>query len=238
MSSSRSSSGRPVRPTARASPVPRCTACSTNSRRRPALSSVSFLVTRSAPWPDHDDRPVDLGRRERVEHVEHHGPAAEQVQRLRAGRPHARALAGGQHHRGQVSLGHGDRSTAPHACALPRLCDHARIARALTGQAKPSASTSPSTTCTKNRAVDAVGGAVSISTTSPVSSSTRHGAVAVAARPNTTVWSPMVASCGVSGAGAGELLAVLVQERAGCRPRRPARRRPARRRRRSCPRRG
>ena len=51
MSSSRSSSGRPVRPTARASPVPRCTCCSTNSRRSPALSSVSFLVTRSAPWP-------------------------------------------------------------------------------------------------------------------------------------------------------------------------------------------
>ena len=103
-----SSSGRPVRPTARASPVPRCTCCSTNSRRSPALSSVSFLVTRSAPWPTTTTaRSISAGR-QRVEHVEHHGAPAEQVQRLRPGRPHPRALARRQHHRRQVPTAHSE----------------------------------------------------------------------------------------------------------------------------------
>ena len=47
----------------------------------------------------HDDGPVDLLGRQRVEDVEHHRPPAEQVQRLRAGGPHPRALPRRQDHR-------------------------------------------------------------------------------------------------------------------------------------------
>jgi hypothetical protein len=61
----------------------------------------------------HDDRTVDLGRRQGVQDVEHHGAPTEQVQRLGSGRAHARSLAGGQDHGGQVTLAHGNRSTAP-----------------------------------------------------------------------------------------------------------------------------
>ncbi len=51
-SPSPSSSGKAVRATMRASPVPRCTVCSTKSMCRPeGPCSTSFLVTRSAPWP-------------------------------------------------------------------------------------------------------------------------------------------------------------------------------------------
>src|SRR5581483_1323755 len=48
----KSSSGKPVRAVATASPVPRCTCCSTKSTGRPAgASSCRVLVTRSAPCP-------------------------------------------------------------------------------------------------------------------------------------------------------------------------------------------
>ncbi len=61
--------------------------------------------------PDDDDRLADLALGERVEHVEHHRPSTQQVQRLRSGRPHASALAGGEHDGGQPALGHHVRST-------------------------------------------------------------------------------------------------------------------------------
>ena len=57
--------------------------------------------------------PVDLRRREGVEHVEHHRPAAEQVERLRPGRPHPRALARRQDDCREVPIRHANRSTAP-----------------------------------------------------------------------------------------------------------------------------
>ena len=56
---------------------------------------------------DDDDRAPDLAVRERVEHVEHHGPPAQQVQRLGPGRPHPGALAGGEDDGGEGPRGHG-----------------------------------------------------------------------------------------------------------------------------------
>ena len=55
---------------------------------------------------DHHDGPLELGRRQGVEHVEHHRPAAQQVQRLGSGGPHPGPLAGGEHHGGQAPVGH------------------------------------------------------------------------------------------------------------------------------------
>ncbi len=50
--SSRSSPGKAVSPTSVASPVPRCTVCSTKDTLAHAgACSCTFLVTRSAPWP-------------------------------------------------------------------------------------------------------------------------------------------------------------------------------------------
>ena len=49
---------------------------------------------------DHHDGPLELRRGQGVEDVQDHGPPAEQVQRLGPGRPHAGALAGGEHHGG------------------------------------------------------------------------------------------------------------------------------------------
>ena len=107
-SASSSSSGpKAVRATPTASPVPRCTDCSTNSSGTSGAASRSFLVTRSAPWPTTTTARRDLALVERVEDVEHHGPAAQQVERLGPGGPHAGALAGGEHDGGEGPRGHG-----------------------------------------------------------------------------------------------------------------------------------
>ena len=60
---------------------------------------------------DHDDRLAHVALGQRVEHVEHHRPAAQQVQWLRTRRPHPGALAGGEDDGGQPALGHHVRST-------------------------------------------------------------------------------------------------------------------------------
>ena len=49
---------------------------------------------------DDDDGALDRQLGQRVEHVQEHGTAAQHVQRLRAGGPHARAFTGGHHHSG------------------------------------------------------------------------------------------------------------------------------------------
>src|SRR5581483_4545755 len=67
---------------------------------------------------DDDHRLVDRGLPERVEHVEHHGAAAQQVQRLGPCGPHARAFAGGENDGGQRSFRHRFRST-PGGPVLP-----------------------------------------------------------------------------------------------------------------------
>ena len=48
---------------------------------------------------DDDDGALGVDLLEGVDDVHHHRPTADQVQRLRAGGPHSRALAGGQHDR-------------------------------------------------------------------------------------------------------------------------------------------
>ena len=89
--------------------------------------------------PHHHDRAFELFGRQRVEHVEDHGPAAEQVQRLWSGRAHPAALPGSEDHGGQVPR-HGNLSTRHSPSGPPRSTAY--------GGASPSASTSPSTTCT------------------------------------------------------------------------------------------
>ena len=69
--------------------------------------SDSFLVTRSAPWPTTTTARSSGEPAEAVEDVEHHRPAAQQVQRLRAGRAHAGALAGGEDDGGERGVGVG-----------------------------------------------------------------------------------------------------------------------------------
>ena len=57
------------------------------------------------PVADDHDGPVDREVAEAVEDVEHHGLAAQDVQRLGAGRAHAGALAGGEHDGAQGGSG-------------------------------------------------------------------------------------------------------------------------------------
>ena len=97
----------PVSATAVASPVPRCSACSTNSISSDAgACSTSVLVTHSAAvaHDDHDAGDLQLGQR--VEDVKDHRAAAQLVQRLRPVRAHAGALAGGKDHGGEWSARH------------------------------------------------------------------------------------------------------------------------------------
>ena len=54
----------------------------------------------------HHDGPVDLRRRQRVEHVQHHRPPAEQVQGLGPRRPHPRALPAASTTADRCPLGH------------------------------------------------------------------------------------------------------------------------------------
>ena len=82
-----------------ASPVPRCSTCSTNSMARPGgACSTRVLVTHSARWPDHHDDPVDRQLGQGVEDVQDHGATAQPVQGLGTGRAHPGAVPGGQHH--------------------------------------------------------------------------------------------------------------------------------------------
>jgi hypothetical protein len=50
----------------------------------------------------HDDHPGHRELDQRVENVEHHGPAAEPVEGLGAGRPHTGPLTGGQYDHRQL----------------------------------------------------------------------------------------------------------------------------------------
>ena len=92
------SSAKAVSPTATASPVPRCTACSTNST---GTSVSELLLDRLGDVlgavPHDDDDAIERERGEGVEDVEDHGTAAQRVQHLGRARPHARALAGRGH---------------------------------------------------------------------------------------------------------------------------------------------
>ncbi len=62
---------------------------------------------------DHDDRPAGVALGQRIEHVEQHGPPAQQVEGLRAGRAHAGALSSGEDDGGQGALGHASVLTRP-----------------------------------------------------------------------------------------------------------------------------
>ncbi len=53
-----------------------------------------------------DDRPAHGAVTEGVEHVQEHGPPAQQVQGLRAVGPHAGPFAGGQHDGGEGTIAH------------------------------------------------------------------------------------------------------------------------------------
>ena len=96
-SSSRSSPGMAVMPHAAASPVPRCSNCSTNVMLAHGGASLEiFVVTLLGVMADDHRgrrRPQSL---QGIDDVEDHRPAADHVQRLRAIRAHARALAGSE----------------------------------------------------------------------------------------------------------------------------------------------
>ena len=55
--------------------------------------------------PDHHDDALDRELHEGVEHVQQHRAAAERVQHLGSGRPHARALARCEYHGRERSVG-------------------------------------------------------------------------------------------------------------------------------------
>ncbi len=54
----------------------------------------------------HDDRPARLALTQGIEHVQQHGPATQQVERLGSHRPHTGALSGGEHDGRQRAGGH------------------------------------------------------------------------------------------------------------------------------------
>ena len=68
---------------------------------------------------DDDHGPAGIAVGQRVEHVEEHGPAAQQVQRLGPGRAHAHALTGGQHDGGQRAGAHLPVLTRPVGSGYP-----------------------------------------------------------------------------------------------------------------------
>ena len=94
-----------VSATLTASPVPRCTRCSTNSTGTSVTScSCSVFGDPLGAVPDDDDDALERQLGERVDDVQHHRPAAQLVQHLRRPRPHPRALAGGEHDCGERSV--------------------------------------------------------------------------------------------------------------------------------------
>ena len=115
------SSEKAVRATLTASPVPRCTRCSTNSIGiSVAICSCRVFVTRSAPWPTTITMRSSGSATSASTTCSSIGTAAERVQHLRGLGPHAGALAGGEHHGRQRPVAHstlspGSRSPWPHS---------------------------------------------------------------------------------------------------------------------------
>ena len=93
--------------------------------RQPRAVLGELLRDPLGAMPDDDHRPLELGSGQRVEDVEHHRPPAQQVQRLRPGRPHPRALTSGKDHSREPSIGHGN--GLPRETPFPRAPDHVHV---------------------------------------------------------------------------------------------------------------
>ena len=92
--SSRSSSEKAVMPTITASPVPRCTRCSTNvTCRLGGLSACTSHGDPLGPVTDDHDGALDIQADEGVQDVQDHRPTADDVEGFGSLGPHARALA-------------------------------------------------------------------------------------------------------------------------------------------------
>ena len=90
---------RPWRRRCRAGRAARRTRC----RGRPGRGRPASWSTHSPRWPTTTTTRLDVELGQRVEHVEHHRPAAQVVQGLGPVRAHPGALAGGEHDGGERS---------------------------------------------------------------------------------------------------------------------------------------
>ena len=104
--SSISSSGRAVRPDAHGVAGAPLDVLLDEVDDQVGLVLLELLGDPLGAVADDHDRPLGSAVADRVEHVEQHRPAAQQVQRLRSVRAHPGALAGGEDERGERTLGH------------------------------------------------------------------------------------------------------------------------------------